>query len=102
MPSYDRFHAYSTLLRSNQNLTSYPGDARGGTSRIGITMENNCEPVRLLTREEAAALLHATPKTLANWHSSGVGPPAVKISGFIRYEEPAFYAWYHANKEVAA
>ncbi|WP_442211166.1 helix-turn-helix transcriptional regulator [Specibacter sp. RAF43] len=65
-------------------------------------MENNCEPVRLLTREEAAALLHATPKTLANWHSSGVGPPAVKISGFIRYEEPAFYAWYHANKEVAA
>jgi hypothetical protein len=42
-------------------------------------------------------------KTLANWHSAGVGPPAIKLrGGIIRYEEPAVMAWYAANRQAVA
>lgn len=34
---------------------------------------------RLLTTEEAAAMLGLSPKTLRNWHSAGTGPPSVTI-----------------------
>jgi hypothetical protein len=63
--------AYSTLLNARRGFLPRPTDTRGDPGRIEATMERNCEPVRLLTRDEVAALLHAIPNTLANWHSAG-------------------------------
>lgn len=58
-------------------------------------------PVKVLTRVEVASILGVAPKTLANWHSSGIGPPVVKLHGLVRYDQSDFIAWYEAMKTVA-
>lgn len=42
---------------------------------------------RLLTTEEVAEYLGVTPKTMANWASSGIGPDYHKINGRRRYDQ---------------
>lgn len=78
---------------------------RKAAERIEALMNktSNIEPVKLLTRAELASLWGLSTKTLANWQSAGVGPPAVKLrGGVIRYEEPAVVAWYSANRQAVA
>ncbi|MFD1212587.1 DNA-binding protein [Arthrobacter sp. GCM10027362] len=61
------------------------------------------EPVKLLTRAQLASLREVSPKTLANWHSAGTGPPAVELrGGLLRYQVRAVMAWSQANKKDAA
>jgi hypothetical protein len=51
----------------------------------------------LLTREQAAALLHVTPHTLACWRSAGRGPAIVKFSAgrsaAVRYRRSEIERW---------
>lgn len=59
-------------------------------------------PEKLLTRAEVAAWLQVSPKTLANWSSSGVGPRPLKLHGFVRYERATVHAWIErAARDVA-
>lgn len=54
---------------------------------------------RLLSRKEAAEVLSLKPKTLANWHTLGVGPVAVRVSpGRIAYEPHVLQAWIAAHR----
>ncbi|WP_105031279.1 helix-turn-helix domain-containing protein [Arthrobacter ruber] len=57
--------------------------------------------VKVLTRIEVARILGVAPKTLANWHSSGVGPPARRLNGIVRYDQAQFLAWYESMKDAA-
>ncbi|WP_246199838.1 helix-turn-helix transcriptional regulator [Arthrobacter zhaoguopingii] len=57
--------------------------------------------VKVLTRSEVASILGIAPKTLANWHSTGIGPPAMRLHGLVRYDEADFIAWYKACKAAS-
>ncbi|WP_377959555.1 helix-turn-helix transcriptional regulator [Arthrobacter flavus] len=57
--------------------------------------------MKVLTRVEVARILGIAPKTLANWYSSGIGPPVVKLHGLVRYDEADFITWYQTMKTVA-
>jgi predicted DNA-binding transcriptional regulator AlpA len=47
-----------------------------------------------LSREQAAAFLHVTPKTLANWASQGKGPKFRKPGGrLVLYAIDDLEAW---------
>ncbi len=52
--------------------------------------------VKVLIRSEVATILGIAPKTLANWHSAGIGPPAMRLHSLVRYDEADFIAWYKA------
>lgn len=54
--------------------------------------------VKVLTRNQVAEILGVAPKTLANWHSSGIGPPALRLHGLVRYDEADFLRWYETQK----
>jgi DNA-binding transcriptional MerR regulator len=47
-------------------------------------MESNI--FELMTATDVAKLLKVSTQTLANWRSSGLGPPFHKIGGSVRYE----------------
>jgi predicted DNA-binding transcriptional regulator AlpA len=53
---------------------------------------------KLLTTEEAAAILDVRPQTLAVWRSSKRhGPPYVKIGHNIRYRMRDLEAWLESR-----
>jgi excisionase family DNA binding protein len=53
---------------------------------------------RLLTTEEAAALLGAKPQTLSIWRCTRVrNIPFVKIGRLVRYRERDLIAWLEKN-----
>ncbi len=52
---------------------------------------------RLLTTDEAAALLQKPPGTLVNWRYRSVGPKYVKVLGAIRYRQRDLEAFVEAN-----
>ncbi|MFD0915012.1 helix-turn-helix transcriptional regulator [Pseudahrensia aquimaris] len=58
-------------------------------SSTDLTSSND----RLVTRKEAAAFLGFTPKTLANWASSGEGPDFILIRNRARYKISNLYRW---------
>ena len=64
-----------------------------------IFMEN------LLKREEAAAFLGITKKTLAEWAFLKKGPPYIKLGKTpqspVRYDPAALKAWIDSNQEAA-
>lgn len=39
----------------------------------------------MISRRHAAGTLGVTPKTMCEWGSKGLGPPAVKVGGRIYY-----------------
>lgn len=41
---------------------------------------------KLLTAADTAEILKISPRTLANWRSSGLGPNFHKVGGSVRYE----------------
>ena len=50
-------------------------------------MNQELNPRRLLTPEDAAACLGVTKKTLENWRATGNGPGYAKLSGkCVRYQ----------------
>lgn len=44
------------------------------------------DELRLLTAEQAAEMLSATPRTLQSWRSQRINLPFLKISGLVRYQ----------------
>ena len=49
--------------------------------------------MRLISSKQAAAVLGISPGTLENWRVRGYGPPYIKISNLVKYEEGAVYEW---------
>ncbi|WP_310964142.1 helix-turn-helix domain-containing protein [Nocardioides terrisoli] len=58
---------------------------------------------RLLTSNEAAAILGVPVATLRTWRSRrrGYGPPAVHLGGNIRYRPQDLLGWIDAHTETA-
>lgn len=53
-----------------------------------------------LNREQAAALLHVQPKTLANWASQGKGPRFRKPGGkLVLYTHADLEAWVNEGSQ---
>lgn len=52
---------------------------------------------KLLTPEQAAALLNLKSKTLARWRWAGCGPRFIKIGGAVRYAENDLQAFIKAG-----
>jgi hypothetical protein len=50
-----------------------------------------------LTREEAAAYLRKSTRTLANWAWKRTGPPYKRIQGTVRYPADALEQWADAQ-----
>jgi len=50
-----------------------------------------------LTRKEAARLLGLRPKTLANWASSGMGPPFLRLGRRVLYRSQDLLEWLKAH-----
>lgn len=48
---------------------------------------------RALTAKDAAHLTGFAPKTLANWRTTGGGPPFVTVGRSIRYMESSTLQW---------
>lgn len=48
---------------------------------------------QLLTAEELATLLQIPRKTLYEWRSKGVGPPACKVGRWLRYRPEDVDLW---------
>lgn len=96
---------YRTFIFLGRILDKPLSDTRRVRARIETNMnafeETMSAPVKVLTRDQVAKYLGVAPKTLANWYSSGIGPPVVKLHGFVRYDEAEFVAWYEAKKAVA-
>ncbi len=88
------------------------GDTRRASARIGETMKTSRKtlgpsadqgmPPQLLTTEEVAVWLQMAPKTLRNWRSAGLGPPALKLYGVVRYQSTAVEAWLADTSKAAA
>jgi predicted DNA-binding transcriptional regulator AlpA len=51
----------------------------------------------LLNREDAASMLRLTPQTLANWASTGKGPPVVRLGRAVRYRVSDLTRWIERN-----
>lgn len=49
--------------------------------------------MRLISSKQAASILGISPGTLENWRVRGYGPPYIKISNLVKYEEGAVYEW---------
>lgn len=56
---------------------------------------------KLLTPEQAAALLNLKSKTLARWRWAGCGPRFIKIGGAIRYAETDLQAFIKAGVRLS-
>jgi predicted DNA-binding transcriptional regulator AlpA len=49
--------------------------------------------------EQVAIELGVSPKTLANWRSSGTGPSYFKLGKTIRYDSDDVWDWLEAHKQ---
>lgn len=56
---------------------------------------------KLLTPEQAAALLNLKVKTLARWRWAGCGPRFIKIGGAVRYAENDLQAFIKAGVRLS-
>lgn len=54
-----------------------------------------------LTREQLAAELRITPRTLARWRWQRIGPPSVLLCGRRLYRRSDVAAWIEAQREAA-
>ena len=55
----------------------------------------------LMTVGETATYLRVQVKTLHNWRTRRVGPPAVKVVGGLRYSRTDVDRWLAAERDTA-
>jgi Helix-turn-helix domain len=53
--------------------------------------------VELLTQEEAAALLHKSPRVLRFWRTAGIGPAYVKLGKTVLYNRDDLITYVRSN-----
>ena len=53
---------------------------------------------RLLSRQEAAALLGVPRRTLDEWAYRSAGPPFFKVGKYCRYRESDLVTWLQARR----
>jgi hypothetical protein len=53
--------------------------------------------VELLNQEEAAALLHKTPRVLRFWRTAGIGPAYVKLGKTVLYNREDLIVYVRSN-----
>jgi predicted site-specific integrase-resolvase len=58
--------------------------------------------VRMMATEQVVVWLQVAQKTLRNWRSAGIGPPAVKLHGIVRYHPAAVAAGINETSNAAA
>lgn len=51
-----------------------------------------------LSKDEAAAFLHISPRTLSRWHAEGSGPPRIKRGRIILYSQDSLAKWLHRQE----
>jgi predicted DNA-binding transcriptional regulator AlpA len=56
-------------------------------------------PDVLMTVDETADYLRVKIKTLHNWRSRRVGPPAVKVVGALRYRRSEVDSWLQRQRD---
>ncbi len=59
-------------------------------------MAEALSPAPLLTPIQLAEILSVPVDTLRSWRSRGVGPPALKVGRFVRYQPADVQAWMAA------
>lgn len=50
---------------------------------------------------EAAAFLSVHTRTLARWHSEGIGPPRIKVRRQILYRKASLIDWLESQEQPA-
>ncbi len=55
----------------------------------------------ILSWHEAAAFLGVHSRTLARWHSEGIGPPRIKVKRQILYRKASLIAWLERQEKPA-
>ena len=58
-------------------------------------------PSKLLTNEQAAALLDLKPSTLPVWRCHGKGPRFIKYNHAVRYAEADVLEWLEQQKRTS-
>lgn len=56
---------------------------------------------KLLTNDQAAALLGLSPETLPVWRVRGRGPQHIKVGRLVRYRESDLQAWLDAQTRAS-
>ncbi|MFJ4917171.1 MULTISPECIES: helix-turn-helix transcriptional regulator [unclassified Streptomyces] len=60
-------------------------------------------PDRYLTPEDLIDMFSLpSVETLYTWRKTGVGPPAIRIGKYLRYDPAAVRAWVASNTETVA
>jgi len=54
-----------------------------------------------LSREQLAAKIDKSVKTLVRWENDGVGPPVTRIGRDVLYSIPSFEKWLKAQERAA-
>jgi len=68
-------------------------ETNGRHTNLGVS-----EPaIELLTQEEAAALLHKSPRVLRFWRTAGIGPAYVKLGKTVLYDRQDLIAYVRSN-----
>ncbi len=69
-----------------------------------MTENEQMDAHRLLTTEEAAALLNVPVRTLTNWRCRGrfPGPPFVRLGGTVRYRRGDLLEWVAERVQTQA
>ncbi|MFI6609727.1 AlpA family transcriptional regulator [Streptomyces sp. or43] len=73
-----------------------PETAPQTTLRAGL-------PDRYLTPDDLMQMFSLPSiETLYTWRKTGVGPPAIRIGKYLRYDPSAVRAWVESNTEITA
>ncbi|MGX1886261.1 helix-turn-helix transcriptional regulator [Streptomyces sp. NPDC055287] len=60
-------------------------------------------PDRYLTPDDLIEMFSLpSTETLYTWRKTGVGPPAIRIGKYLRYDPAAVRAWVESNTDTAA
>ncbi|MEV6311477.1 helix-turn-helix domain-containing protein [Streptomyces sp. NPDC051840] len=60
-------------------------------------------PDRYLTPDDLIEMFGLpSVETLYTWRKTGVGPPAIRIGKYLRYDPAAVRTWVESNTEIAA
>ncbi len=68
--------------------------AKNGTNTNVVARDCGVE---LLTQEEAAALLHKSPRVLRFWRTAGIGPAYVKLGKTVLYNRHDLITYVRSN-----
>ncbi|MEU8872826.1 helix-turn-helix domain-containing protein [Streptomyces javensis] len=68
-----------------------PTDPRS-TLRSGL-------PDRYLTSDDIAEMFEVSKETVYTWRKKRIGPPAIRIGKYLRYDPAAVHAWAQEQTE---